>query len=74
MAAERRIERLRDPSEVYRLSSGESPPSIGWALGPDGLFHDGVKLADQAEFQVGRTGESGFCEIRYVPLTPDDPG
>jgi hypothetical protein len=44
---------------------------IGWALGPAGLFHDGVKIADSAEIDVGHTGQAGFCEIRYVPLEDD---
>lgn len=53
------------------MSPGEAAPRIGWALGPDGLFHDGVKLADEAELQIGLTGQSGFCEIRYVPIESD---
>jgi hypothetical protein len=53
------------------MGPGESPPMIGWALGPDGLFHDGVKISDDAEVQIGLTGQSAFYEIRYVPLEAD---
>jgi hypothetical protein len=58
---------------VPTLSLGETPPSSGWAYGPDGLFHDGVKIAAKIWTQIGRTdAPEPYLEMKYVPLEPSD--
>jgi hypothetical protein len=61
-----RVQRFRS-SEVHRLNPAEAPPRIGWAIGADGLFRDGVRLAYDAEVQISAPGS---IEIRYIPLEP----
>ncbi len=72
MDGDYRVQRFRNANEVHRLQPSEEPPALGWAIGANGLFHDGVKIAQQAEIQIGPPGALGFCEIRYVPLDRQD--
>jgi hypothetical protein len=59
-----RIEHLRS-GELHRLHPAEDPPGVGWAIGTTGLFHDGVKVAHEAEVQVSGPGS---VAVRYVSL------
>ena len=59
-----RVQRFRS-SELYRLHPAEDPPLVGWALGADGLFRDGVRVAYDTEVQISGPDS---VEIRYLPL------
>ena len=62
-----RTQRFRS-RELYRLRAAEAPPAVGWALGADGLFRDGVRVAYHAEVQISGPDS---VEIRYLPLRPE---
>ena len=67
-----RIQRFSNPNDARRLNFGEQPPSSGWASGPNGLFRDGVKIADQIDVQIGRVDvRAPYLEIKYIPIQPD---
>lgn len=70
MESDYRVQRFRS-TELYRLSPAERPPLIGWAIGADGLFRDGVRVAYQTEVQISGPGS---IEVRYVPSNPSNTG
>jgi hypothetical protein len=61
-----RVQRFRS-AELYRLHPAEQPPMIGWSIGADGLFRDGVRVAYHTEVQISAPGS---IEVRYIPLQP----
>jgi hypothetical protein len=59
-----RVENFRS-GELHRLHPAEDPPGVGWAIGPGGLFRDGVRVGYEAEVQVSGPGS---LAVRYIPL------
>jgi hypothetical protein len=59
-----RVEHFRN-GELHRLHPAEDPPRVGWAIGTGGLFHDGVRIAYEAEVQLSGPGS---VAVRYRPV------
>lgn len=54
------------------IGLGDNPPASGWAIAPDGVYKDGVKVGERFTARSGSTnGVRGYSHIEYYALDPE---
>jgi hypothetical protein len=68
-----RIKKFGNGETFVPIGLGEEPPGSGWAIGPDGVYKDGVKVGERFKARSGSTnGVHGYSHIEYYALPEHD--